>query len=84
MVYIAQLGNTLFVKWTCTVVTERCAEKGEVTLQLNYFFQVQKFFTPNFGKISAQPHTSLFIQFLDKENNGDNSRWPLGYGFVLE
>ena len=56
------------------VVTERCAEKGEVTLQLNYFFQVQKFFTPNFGKISAQPHNSLFIQFLDKENNGDNSR----------
>ena len=40
------------------VVTERCVEKGEVTLQLNYFFQVQKFFTPNFGKISAQPHTS--------------------------
>ena len=30
------------------------------------------------GKISAQPHTTLCIQFLDRENNDKNSRLPLG------
>ena len=30
------------------------------------------------GKISAQPHTSLCIQFLDRENNDKNNRLPLG------
>ena len=30
------------------------------------------------GKISAQPHTILCIQFLDRENNDKNNRLPLG------
>ena len=30
-----------------------------------------------FGKISAQPHTTLCIQFLDRENNDKNNRLPL-------
>ena len=30
------------------------------------------------GKISTQPHTSLCIQFLDKETNGKNNRFILG------
>ena len=30
------------------------------------------------GKISAQPHTTLCIQFLDWENNDKNNRLPLG------
>ena len=30
------------------------------------------------GKISAQPHTTLSIQFLDKENNDKNNTLPLG------
>ena len=32
----------------------------------------------NFGKISAQPHTTLCIQFLDRENNDKNNTLPLG------
>ena len=30
------------------------------------------------GKISAQPHTTLCIQFLDRENNDKNNTLPLG------
>ena len=30
------------------------------------------------GRISAQPHTTLCIQFLDRENNDKNNRLPLG------
>ena len=30
------------------------------------------------GKISAQPHTTLCIQFLTRENNGKNNTFPLG------
>ena len=30
------------------------------------------------GKISPRPHTTLCIQFLDKENNNKNSTLPLG------
>ena len=30
------------------------------------------------GKISAQPHTTLCIQFLDRENSDKNNRLPLG------
>ena len=32
----------------------------------------------SFGKISAQPHTTLCVQFLDRENNDKNNRLPLG------
>ena len=35
------------------------------------------------GKISAQPHTSLCTQFLDKENNGEKNSLPLGLGFCF-
>ena len=31
-----------------------------------------------FGKISAQPHITLCIQFLDRENNDKNNTLPLG------
>ena len=30
------------------------------------------------GKISVQPHTTLCIQFLDRENNDKNNTLPLG------
>ena len=30
------------------------------------------------GKIFAQPHTTLCIQFLDRENNDKNNTLPLG------
>ena len=30
------------------------------------------------GKVSAQPHTTLCIQFLDRENNDKNNTFPLG------
>ena len=32
----------------------------------------------SYGKISAQPHTTLCIQFLDRENNDKNNTLPLG------
>ena len=31
-----------------------------------------------FGKVSAQPHPTLCIQFLDRENNDKNNTIPLG------
>ena len=30
------------------------------------------------GKISAQPYTTLCIQFLNRENNDKNNTFPLG------
>ena len=30
------------------------------------------------GKISVQPHTTLCIQFLNRENNDKNNAFPLG------
>ena len=30
------------------------------------------------GKVSAQPHAILCIQFLDRENNDENNTLPLG------
>ena len=35
-------------------------------------------FWENFGKISVQPHTTLCIQFLNRENNDKNNTLPLG------
>ena len=32
----------------------------------------------HFGKVSAQPPTTLCIQFLDRENNDKNNTLPLG------
>ena len=31
-----------------------------------------------FGKISAQPHTTLGIQFLDRKNHDKNNTLPIG------
>ena len=36
------------------------------------------------GKISAQPHTTLCIQFLDRENNDKNNTLPSGKQIVLQ
>ena len=36
------------------------------------------FFRMANGKVSAQPHTTLCIQFLDRENNDKNNALPLG------
>ena len=36
------------------------------------------------GKISAQPHTTLCIQFLDRENNDKNNTLPWENRFVLQ
>ena len=30
------------------------------------------------GKFTAQPHTTLYVQFLDRENKDKNNRLPLG------
>ena len=32
----------------------------------------------NMGKISAQPHPTLCIQFLNRENNDKNNTFPSG------
>ena len=37
----------------------------------------------HFGKISAQPHPTLCIQFLDRENNDKNNTLPLGKQICL-
>ena len=36
------------------------------------------------GKISAQPHTKLCIQFLTRENNEKNNTFPLGKQICFE
>ena len=36
------------------------------------------------GKISAQPHTTLCIQFLDRENNDKTIHYPLENRIVLQ
>ena len=36
------------------------------------------------GKISAQPHTTLCIQFLDRENNDKTIHCPWENRFVLQ
>ena len=48
---------------------------NRLALRLSWQFHNSKAF---FGKISAQPHTTLCIQFLDRENNDKNNRLPLG------
>ena len=40
----------------------------------NFFVTISK----HFGKISAQPHPTLCIQFLNRENNDKNNTFPLG------
>ena len=36
------------------------------------------------GKISAQPHTTICIQFLERENNYKNNTLPWENRFVLQ
>ena len=51
---------------------------------LHGFLETPNFFSPRghvittIGKISAQPHTTLCIQFLSRENNDKNNTFPLG------
>ena len=40
--------------------------------------QLSALFCGEFGKISTQPHPTLCIQFLDRENNDKNNTLPLG------
>ena len=50
---------------------------------LYWLLNVSLIWTPRvFGKISAQPHTTLCIQFLDRENNDKSNRLPLGGNFT--
>ena len=46
--------------------------------KLSYFFSKLKLAGTFEGKISAQPHTTLCIQFLDRENSDKNNTLPLG------
>ena len=50
---------------------------------LYWLLNVSLIWTPRvFGKISAQPHTTLCIQFLDSENNNKSNRLSLGGNFT--
>ena len=42
------------------------------------FALYHELFSMSGGKISAQPHTTLCIQLLDRENNDKNNTFPLG------
>ena len=42
------------------------------------FTLYHELFSMSGGKISAQPHTTLCIQLLDRENNDKNNTFPLG------
>ena len=48
---------------------------------MHFFFKLDSQHSENSscrGKISAQPHTTLCIQFLDRENSDKNNTLPLG------
>ena len=76
------LANVLSIRDKfCYPCCTRCRKKVHtrenemmwVCCRLNTFFLLILI-----GKISAQPRTTLCIQFLDRENNDKNSRLPLG------
>ena len=46
-------------------------------LQLKKKSRTQKKSGGSFGKISTQPHMTLCIQFLDRENNDKSNTLPL-------
>ena len=48
----------------------------------NFFFKGE--ISTVTGKISAQPHTTLCIQFLDRENNDKTIHCPWENRFVLQ
>ena len=53
--------------------------KGFFFLVCNYsHMPIQQQFYHKQGKISAPPHPTLCIQFLDRENNDKNNTLPLG------
>ena len=49
--------------------------RGPLTQNIN---SCRSFPIPVFGNISAQPHPTLCIQFLNRENNDKNNTLPLG------
>ena len=36
--------------------------------------------SPDLGKISTQPHPTICIQFLNRENNDKNNAYPIVWG----
>ena len=63
--------------------TWRRAIQVQVVGKLKSFADFLEILTINNGKISAQPHTTLCIQFLDRENNDKNNTLPLGKQICL-
>ena len=47
-------------------------------IRFHHPFNILNELRSNFGKISVQPHTTLCIQFLNRENNDKNNTLPLG------
>ena len=55
------------------------ASLGRSSANMLFSAKIYLFFSRcYFGKISAQPHTKLCIQFLDRENNDKNNKFSLG------
>ena len=69
--------------WLRTIVNKVTDDKNDVTCKvmlrsLPRHVRENNFSHKNNGKISAQPHTTLCIRFLDIENNDKNNTLPLG------
>ena len=73
--YASQVWSP-YIKGKITVLerAQRRATKFILKTDLSYPERLVKLK----GKISAQPHTTLCIQFLDRENNDKNNTLPLG------
>ena len=73
--YASQVWS-LYIKEKITALerAQRRATKFILKTDLSYPERLVKLK----GKISAQPHTTLCIQFLDRENNDKNNTLPLG------
>ena len=73
--YASQVWSP-YIKGKITALerTQRHATKFILKTDLSYPERLVKLK----GKISAQPHTTLCIQFLDRENNDKNNTLPLG------
>ena len=73
--YASQVWSP-YIKGKITALerTQRHATKFILKTDLSYPERLVKLK----GKISAQPHTKLCIQFLDRENNDKNNTLPLG------
>ena len=64
--------------WDRSRSTESELQMSKIWSDLCIFIGSYPWSTAEQGKISAQPHTTLCIQFLDWENNDKNNRLPLG------